>query len=247
MIMSSYGIFFLQSERQPIGTDVLAHVTPSPTVWDENWDRYSCSSFCVMTATHVYISSNECAFAFSSFRRDPSTMEKKKLKRSRTEGDLAKQAELEHKVVPTANRHLLFIRHGQYDMRGKDDEDRRLTPLGREQAELTGQRLKALGIPITAFVGSSMTRAKETADIIASFFPDVPRRQTDLLREGAPVMPDPSVGHWRPERFVRISRWYSLWWFVHLGDDHSRSESNRMKQLVCSAWISSNFILTGQG
>ncbi|CAG0892751.1 unnamed protein product [Darwinula stevensoni] len=186
--------FFRLPERQPIGTDVLSHVTPPPTVWDENWDR-----------------------------RDPSTIEKKKLKRSRTEGDLAKKAELEQKVVPTANRHLLFIRHGQYDMKGKEDEDRRLTPLGRMQAELTGQRLRALGIPITVLVGSSMTRAKETADIIASFFPDVPRSQTDLLREGAPVMPDPSVGHWKPERFVRISRWSSPWWFVHLGDGYSRS------------------------
>lgn len=41
-------------------------------------------------------------------------------------------------------RHILLIRHGQYDERFKDDRRRRLTPLGRHQAELTGQRLALL-------------------------------------------------------------------------------------------------------
>jgi serine/threonine-protein phosphatase PGAM5 len=41
-------------------------------------------------------------------------------------------------------RHILLIRHGQYEMDPKDDQLRVLTPTGRRQAELTGQRLALL-------------------------------------------------------------------------------------------------------
>lgn len=41
-------------------------------------------------------------------------------------------------------RHIILIRHGQYDERYKEDRRRKLTPLGRHQAELTGQRLAML-------------------------------------------------------------------------------------------------------
>lgn len=47
-----------------------------------------------------------------------------------------------------------------------------------------------------------MTRAQETADIIHKHLPDLPRESSDLLREGAPIPPEPPVGHWRPERHV---------------------------------------------
>eukprot|EP00957_Ditylum_brightwellii_P093639 7130628-Ditylum_brightwellii.AAC.1 len=38
-------------------------------------------------------------------------------------------------------RHIILIRHGQYDETHKEDEHRILTELGRKQAELTGKRL----------------------------------------------------------------------------------------------------------
>ena len=76
---------------------------------------------------------------------------------------------------------------------------------GREQAELTGLRLKELSFPYTMMVNSSMTRAKETADIIAKSLPDDLRReQCDMLREGAPIPPEPPIGHWKPE--MRVTR-----------------------------------------
>ena len=37
-----------------------------------------------------------------------------------------------------------MVRHGQYNLDGKVDEERYLTELGRKQAELTGQRLATL-------------------------------------------------------------------------------------------------------
>ena len=73
---------------------------------------------------------------------------------------------------------------------------------GREQAELTGLRLKELSFPYTLVVNSSMARAIETADIITKSLPNVPREQCDMLREGAPIPPEPPVGHWKPEQKV---------------------------------------------
>ena len=73
---------------------------------------------------------------------------------------------------------------------------------GRLQADLTGRRLKALGNKYTVLINSTMLRAKETADIIAQYLPDVNRESCDLLREGAPYPPEPPIGNWRPETNV---------------------------------------------
>ncbi|XP_073484612.1 serine/threonine-protein phosphatase PGAM5, mitochondrial-like isoform X2 [Aquarana catesbeiana] len=98
-----------------------------------------------------------------------------------------------------ATRHIFLIRHSQYRLDGKTDEERVLTSLGREQAELTGRRLESLGLKYTHIVHSSMTRAKETTEIISKFFPGVKKSSSDLLREGAPIRPDPPVCHWKPD------------------------------------------------
>lgn len=42
---------------------------------------------------------------------------------------------------------------------------------GREQAELTGQRLASLGLQYDVLIHSSMTRATETAQIISKHLP----------------------------------------------------------------------------
>ena len=75
--------------------------------------------------------------------------------------------------------------------------------LGREQAALTGQRLADMNYPYTKLISSTMTRAKETADIIHKYLPELPREETDMLREGAPIPPEPASGAWRPEAHVR--------------------------------------------
>jgi serine/threonine-protein phosphatase PGAM5 len=75
--------------------------------------------------------------------------------------------------MPTATRHLLLIRHGQYVMEGSSDDQRVLTELGRKQAAATGQRLAVLGLPLTRIVVSNMKRARETATIIAQSLPNV--------------------------------------------------------------------------
>jgi len=95
------------------------------------------------------------------------------------------------------NRHLILVRHGQYEEGHSDDSLQILTPLGRQQAEATGKRIaEFLASPNPAaparFVRvhcSTMARARETADIIAAQLPEggFERLEADpLLVEGAP-------------------------------------------------------------
>jgi len=105
-------------------------------------------------------------------------------------------------ATPTASRHLILIRHGQYNLDGETDAERILTALGREQARITGERLAELGVPYTSMARSNMSRAIETAQIISELLPTLPVLPADsLLREGAPIIPEPRVGTWRPDHF----------------------------------------------
>ena len=93
-------------------------------------------------------------------------------------------------------RHIILVRHGQYDESSKDDEKRILTPLGREQAHLTGQRIAEMmeglngagGGPANCKITlrvSGLRRAIETADLIATHLPGVEVEEHDpLLNEG---------------------------------------------------------------
>lgn len=104
-------------------------------------------------------------------------------------------------------RHVLLVRHGQYDESSKDDAKRVLTPLGRRQARATGERIRALldasnmSDPEAAITvrSSNLTRAKETAALIA---PSLPRRARDLgahadLNEGRPAQTVPGKAYAR--------------------------------------------------
>ena len=98
------------------------------------------------------------------------------------------------------SRTLYLVRHGQYGNveSSSDDAQHTLTPLGREQAAQTGRRLAALlrGTQVAAITHSTMTRAAETAALVAEALPGVPLRPCGLLREGAPARPEPDT--WRP-------------------------------------------------
>jgi len=73
-------------------------------------------------------------------------------------------------------RHIILVRHGQYDETHREDEKRILTELGREQAKATGRRIagmiKGVGMgeggacKVKGVHSSDMARAKETADLI---------------------------------------------------------------------------------
>ncbi|XP_039290940.1 serine/threonine-protein phosphatase Pgam5, mitochondrial-like [Nilaparvata lugens] len=98
-----------------------------------------------------------------------------------------------------AVRHLILIRHGQYNLSGKVDKERVLTELGRNQATETGKRLKLLDFPYTRIIRSTLTRAQETGALIAKELPGVEVTDDSLLEEGSPIPVEPPVGHWKPE------------------------------------------------
>ena len=121
-----------------------------------------------------------------------------------------------------ATRHLILIRHGQYEQHHKDSDMKKLTELGRRQARATGDRLKELDENYTILYFSTMPRATETGKIIRYSFdklnmatvshimcltseclPGVPTKSCDLMREGAPYPPDPPSKHWRPQYNVK--------------------------------------------
>jgi len=97
------------------------------------------------------------------------------------------------KKRPTAVKHLILVRHGQYNLEGKTDEERVLTNLGIEQADHTGKRLANLNLPLTYMVSSNMSRAKQTAALIGQSLPEDLTVLPDdpILREGAPYPPEP--------------------------------------------------------
>lgn len=147
---------------------------------------------------------------------------------------------------PAPRSHFL-IRHSQYNLDGRADKDRTLTPLGREQAELTGHRLASLGLKFNQIIHSSMTRATETTEIISKYLPGVKKISTDLLREGAPIEPDPPVSHWKPEAVqyyedgARIEAAFRN--FIHRADVKQEEDSyeifvchaNVIRYIVCRA------------
>jgi serine/threonine-protein phosphatase PGAM5 len=75
-------------------------------------------------------------------------------------------------------RTLLFLRHGQYDA----ESGGALTVLGREQARLAGKYLESFRFD--SVWSSTLTRAKETADIVTAQLGGIKVRRTGLLREG---------------------------------------------------------------
>ncbi|XP_041971852.1 serine/threonine-protein phosphatase Pgam5, mitochondrial-like isoform X2 [Aricia agestis] len=151
------------------------------------------------------------------------------------------------KAKSKAVRHVLLVRHGQYNTSGETDLDKTLTELGKKQADLTGKRLAQLNLNWDHIIKSTMTRAQETGDIILKHLPEtVDVKHCQLIEEGAPVPPEPPVGHWRPEpRFfqdsARIEAAFRRYFFRAPPDQTSDSytllvcHANVIRFFVCKA------------
>lgn len=135
--------------------------------------------------------------------REPTSLVKP-LKAKATPEEENKYNERLEAVKPTAVRHLILIRHGQYNLDGVTDSDRFLTELGRKQAACTGDRLKILQLPFDKMIRSTMTRAQETGKIISTHIANIPIENCSLIEEGAPIAPQPPIGHWHPEPHVSL-------------------------------------------
>lgn len=86
----------------------------------------------------------------------------------------------------TYTRTIMIVRHGQYDTSSKMPDGGSLTELGIEQARYTGRALA--NVPIDSIYASTMTRAIETANYIATTT-GFSYQTTDLLREALPTIP----------------------------------------------------------
>ena len=126
-----------------------------------------------------------------------------------------------------------------------------MTELGREQADLTGKRIAEMmqtlqthPCKVKLLVVSNMTRAKETADIIARHITDVERSDPDpLLNEGRPCHTIPGTkasestiaktdeGHERIEQAFE-KYFYRADYDV---DDDDQEESHEFEIIVCHA------------
>ena len=109
-------------------------------------------------------------------------------------------------------RHLILIRHGQYDESAGDDSGRVLTALGKRQAVQAGKRVAELlsqpGAVCRGVHSSRLARAVETADLIHAQLNNVPRLPGDpQLNEGVPchAIPD-GVHHAAAVYRIRIGR-----------------------------------------
>ncbi|XP_075961048.1 serine/threonine-protein phosphatase PGAM5, mitochondrial isoform X2 [Anarhichas minor] len=193
--------------------------TPAPTghAWDFNWDK-----------------------------RDPSALTNGKKTTTTTTAPATEDPSSEQDTSkPKATRNILLIRHSQYNLSGSIDKERILTPLGREQAEFTGQRLAALGLKYDVMIHSSMARATETANIISKHLsgPGVELVSCDLLREGAPIEPVPPVTHWKPDAVyhedgARIEAAFRR--YIHRADPKQKEDSYEI--IVCHANVIRYFV-----
>ncbi|XP_065301047.1 serine/threonine-protein phosphatase Pgam5, mitochondrial-like isoform X3 [Dermacentor albipictus] len=134
---------------------------------------------------------------FNWDRRDPESCAKPPADSS--EEEKRRYDEEVQKAKATATRYLYLIRHGDFTFYEEPDTYRTLTELGRKQADLTGQRLKQLGIPFCQLTHSTMARAVETAALIHRHLPQLPLFQCELIREGEPMPPEPPFGIWKPQ------------------------------------------------
>ncbi len=107
----------------------------------------------------------------------------------------------------------------------KEHNDRKLTELGRLQAEIVSKRLKELTPKFDKIYVSDVVRARETAEIVKQYFPDATLIEDPLLAEGypAPVSPgNPEIKinkKWNTENHgIRISKGFEK--YIH------RSESD---------------------
>lgn len=171
-------------------------VIKASTVFNENLQNWAPFANRPPAATGI-------KWDFNWDKREPESLIKPLKGRFRTDEEENTYNEKVEKSKSSATRHLILVRHGQYCLSGKKDEERFLTPLGREQARCTALRLKELGLPYTRLIQSTMTRATETAQIISQQLPDVDVTSCNFLREGAPIAPDPPSASWRPEAKVR--------------------------------------------
>lgn len=145
-------------------------------------------------------------------------------------------------------RHLILIRHGQYNLDGETDAERKLTELGRKQATATGKRLCEMNIRIDNYVKSTMTRAQETGELILAQLKNVGDvTNSSLLEEGSPFPPEPQIKTWKQPDYkffqdhARIEAAFRKYFYRPLADQDGDTytvlvcHGNVIRYMLCRA------------
>ena len=137
---------------------------------------------------------------------------------------------------------LFLIRHGQAAPGpSKMDRDFCLTELGRQQAHLLGRRLQAMGVRPDRIHASALTRARQTAAVLAEHVPAPILVERDLIEHGAEVFLDEGTVEEAARRFpgkvdadgtVRILHGESpgLTWDFSVGGEDMRALHRRARR-----------------
>jgi serine/threonine-protein phosphatase PGAM5 len=80
-------------------------------------------------------------------------------------------------------RTVVLVRHGAYADDDDSVDEGHLVTLGRQQARMVAERLDAMPIAFDSLQASTLNRARETAEIVAEWFPDLDLELHDDLRE----------------------------------------------------------------
>jgi len=97
---------------------------------------------------------------------------------------------------------------------------------GREQAALTGEKLRQSNISYVELIHSTLDRAVETADIIHQYLPNTRLRGDEILIEGGPIPPQPTIPYWQLPPQVRLTAAHGAYLAV-LGSETTASGQDR--------------------
>jgi serine/threonine-protein phosphatase PGAM5 len=121
--------------------------------------------------------------------------------------------------VTVARTRLYLVRHGEQDPGTNHAPDGGLSPLGRDQADRLGRRLRR--VPFAAVHHSPLARAAQTAAIVAGHLPAVPVHECDHVADRTPV---PS----RRDGYPR--RWHP--WLDAVPDDERDDDAVALRAAV---------------
>ena len=136
-------------------------------------------------------------------------------------------------------------------MHGSTDKERILTELGKEQATTCGKRIQELvdkGIlfPIKYCYYSTMSRAKETHDLIIPMLTEKPiyDEPCTMIREGAVCKPSPESINWHPsdESFFKDNKRIEAGFVNHIHRADIDEHSNYTTLLVCHGNVIRYFV-----
>src|SRR5690606_16541797 len=84
---------------------------------------------------------------------------------------------------------LYIVRHGEAETRADSVAERALTGRGRDAVAEIWQSLRRDGVQVARLMHSPYVRARQTAEVIADYYPGIRMEACDLITPDDPVMP----------------------------------------------------------